>query len=415
MQQPKLRFKEFNEKWKLVKLGNFLSFIGSGVTPRGGSSVYQKKEGVILVRSQNVHFSGLKLNDIAFITHEINEKMKKSEVQNLDVLLNITGASIGRTAMVPIGFPKANVNQHVCILRPNNQIAPFFLKTFLESSKGQRNVFKDQAGQTREALNLQQIKDFSLGIPQKDEQQKLSAFFMLLDKRIEKQKEKIEKLEQFKKGIIQKVFSQELRFKNGNGAYFGKWETKTLMELGDFNKSYSFSRNNEGEGEYFHVHYGDIHTKLDSIIDNATQLPSIDIVSDLEEIEVGDVLFADASEDYKDLGKAVVVTDIEARKIVAGLHTHRFKPSSQIDSVYLMYFTKTKSYSTFIKKYGTGVSVLGISKKNLGTCEVPVPSKAEQRKISEVFLSIDNKIKKEKEKLFVLKEQKNGFMQKMFI
>ncbi|MGB5946207.1 restriction endonuclease subunit S [Paenisporosarcina sp.] len=413
MNTPKLRFEGFEEDWKISKLSNFLNHIGSGVTPRGGSSVYQT-EGILLIRSQNVHFAGLKLKDVAYISDEINAKMKNSQLSDSDVLLNITGASIGRVTIVPLDFPKANVNQHVCILRANEYLLPYFLKTYLESDYGQKNVFKDQAGQTREALNLEQIKSFNIGIPCIEEQKKMTEFFSLITQRINLQQEKIKDLEELKKGMMQKIFSQKLRFKDEDEREFPKWEKAYLNNLGTFGKSYSYSRAVEGDGIYRYIHYGDIHSNYPSVCENV-EFPTITNVQQYELLIDNDIVFADASEDYADLGKAILIKKVNEQQVIAGLHTHKFTPNQRLNSLYFIYFTQTRVYEEFIKRMGTGVSVLGISKTNLNKLEVLLPSVQEQEKIGRIIYSLDQKIQREKDKTKILTSHKQGFMQQMFI
>ena len=101
--------------WIVEKLGFHANKIGSGVTPKGGSSSYSL-EGIPLIRSQNVHWGKLDLSDVAYIDDAQHLKMKGSTVKSNDVLLNITGASIGRVAVFD-KIEEANVNQHVCIIR----------------------------------------------------------------------------------------------------------------------------------------------------------------------------------------------------------------------------------------------------------------------------------------------------------
>lgn len=101
----------------LVRLRFICSKFGSGVTPRGGATNYVEA-GVPFLRSQNVHFGELRLNDVAYIPIPTHESMSGTHVRSGDVLLNITGASIGRVCAVPPDLGEANVNQHVCIIRP---------------------------------------------------------------------------------------------------------------------------------------------------------------------------------------------------------------------------------------------------------------------------------------------------------
>lgn len=105
----------------VTKLKKHTIKIGSGVTPRGGETAY-KSLGIPLIRSQNVLVNRLDLSDVAFIYEDQHQKMSGSKVQPGDVLLNITGASIGRSCVIPSGVDEANVNQHVCIIRLKNSI-----------------------------------------------------------------------------------------------------------------------------------------------------------------------------------------------------------------------------------------------------------------------------------------------------
>src|SRR5438034_1160884 len=112
--------------WRVVKLGEIAQELRSGITPRGGEKVYLKS-GIPLIRSQNVLMNRLSLRDVAFISDDTHKSMIGSKVQPGDVLLNITGASIGRVTFVPNELKVANVNQHVCRIRPAQDVDPVFL------------------------------------------------------------------------------------------------------------------------------------------------------------------------------------------------------------------------------------------------------------------------------------------------
>lgn len=198
------------------------------------------------------------------------------------------------------------------------------------------------------------------------------------------------------------------------GSFKGSWERKTLAELGNFKRSYSLSRDSEGAGEYHHIHYGDIHSLYKGIVDFNSNIPSITAKGPFECASDGDVIFADASEDYKDLGKAVVVVDLQGKKVISGLHTHRFRPTEKLDPFFLLYFSQTSVYQSFVRKMGTGISVLGISKTNLSSLNIALPQIKEQQKIGSFFLLLDKKIDKQQEKIEQLELFKKGMMQKIF-
>ncbi len=125
----------------------------------------------MLLRSQNVHFDGLRLDDVVFIEESMDEEMASTRVEPKDVLLNITGASIGRCTVAPDGMASANVNQHVCILRPDvDRVTPQFLNLVLQSSEIQTAIFSGENGSSREGLNFGQIGDLEIVLPSIDRQ-----------------------------------------------------------------------------------------------------------------------------------------------------------------------------------------------------------------------------------------------------
>jgi type I restriction enzyme S subunit len=225
---PALRFPEFSGEWEEIRLGDVLSKVGSGSTPKGGSTTYQES-GILFLRSQNVNYGRLNLEEVAFISNETHQKMKVSRVLYGDVLLNITGASIGRSCIYTLRNREANVNQHVCILRGDVNSA--FLHFWMESSSGQRQIFISQEGGGREGLNFQAIRKFRFFLVTQDEQEKVAAFLTVVDERFGLLKRKKELLEEYKKGVMQRLFSREIRFKDEEGNEYPEWEEKRLGEV----------------------------------------------------------------------------------------------------------------------------------------------------------------------------------------
>ncbi|MEF2148443.1 restriction endonuclease subunit S [Aquilutibacter rugosus] len=153
-------------EWDVMEIDQLVSRVGSGVTPTGGESVYTA-DGILFLRSQNVHFDGLRLDDVAYIPSHIHHSMMRSEVVENDVLLNITGASIGRCCRMPKINIHANTNQHVCTirLRDVDEARAGFLAAVLQSHIGQHQIGQLNAGGNREGLNYQQVRSFHVPWP----------------------------------------------------------------------------------------------------------------------------------------------------------------------------------------------------------------------------------------------------------
>jgi len=204
---PNLRFPEFQEEWEKCKLGTLTAKVGSGSTPKGGNAVYTST-GHCFVRSQNVCMGYLILDDVAHINDGIHQKHKATELKEDDVLLNITGASIGRTAIATKEIEGGNVNQHVCIIRANSKVSPKFLCNYIQTKKIQNYIQSLQTGGSREGLNFEQIRSFPISLPNIAEQNKIAQLFDKLNERIATQNKIIEDLKKLKCAIIEKVYSE---------------------------------------------------------------------------------------------------------------------------------------------------------------------------------------------------------------
>lgn len=198
--------------WRATKLDSHASKVGSGVTPKGGSESYLSS-GVPLIRSQNVLVGALSLDDVAFISDAQHEKMQNSALAPEDVLLNITGASIGRSAILPADFGKGNVNQHVCIIRTTASLNPYYLCQFLNSALGQIQIDRFQAGGNREGLNYQQIRSFDLPVPSVEEQKRIADMLRSFDDKLDALNTKHAHYQSLKRGLIQKLLTGEWRVK----------------------------------------------------------------------------------------------------------------------------------------------------------------------------------------------------------
>ena len=208
-------FDNIPSHWIVQPTKYALSHVGSGKTPKGGAEVYIDS-GVIMIRSQNVHDTGLRLDDVVHITDEADEGQKGSRVLPNDILLNITGASIGRVSIAPEDLPKANVNQHVCILRPiKDLINPYFLQYYFQSHLVKSLIKAGENGTSREGLTFEQIKAIKIALPKLDEQNQIVKFIdqetQKIDQMTETVNRTIERLKEYRSTLITQAVTGKIK------------------------------------------------------------------------------------------------------------------------------------------------------------------------------------------------------------
>lgn len=199
-----------NEKgWEVMKLGEVCSKIGSGSTPRGGKEAY-KDLGISLIRSLNIHQNEFRYKDLAFIDDQQAHLLRNVIVESNDVLLNITGASVCRTTIVPDNVLPARVNQHVAILRPNQlQLNPHYFVRLLNNQNMNRLLYgiATQGGATREAITKEQLEKLEIPVPPLQQQEIFSRKINLI--MASKEHINADKSEILFKSLLQKSFKAE--------------------------------------------------------------------------------------------------------------------------------------------------------------------------------------------------------------
>ncbi|NAS19621.1 restriction endonuclease subunit S [Clostridium butyricum] len=198
--------------WKKAICKDITSKIGSGATPKGGNSSY-KEEGISLIRSMNVHNNKFIIKDLAFIDDEQAQKLNNVIVEENDILLNITGASVARCCIVPNELIPARVNQHVAIIRSKNEeILPIFLVYQFTNDSYQRLLWDiaTSGGATREAITKQQIENLELIVPPIELQNQFEDFVNKVDKLKFAMESSLKELENNFNSLMQKTFNGEL-------------------------------------------------------------------------------------------------------------------------------------------------------------------------------------------------------------
>ncbi|MGI2254306.1 restriction endonuclease subunit S [Staphylococcus cohnii] len=416
---PELRFPDYQNPWENINLGKATTKIGSGKTPLGGNSVYSMR-GIPFLRSQNIQNGKLNLNELVYIDKITDEKMKNSRTYFGDILLNITGASIGRCTVNTLKDSHANLNQHVCIIRLKEIYDYYFIGYYLISQKGQKKIFMSQSGGSREGLNFKEIGRIKFMLPTDiNEQQKIGEFFSKLDRQIELEEQKLEKLEEQKKGYMQKIFSQELRFKDESENDYPEWKERKFSELLSYSSNGVDKKINKNHDIAYMVNYMDVFKKTKLNTKNRDLLMEITatkIQKEKNNLKKGDILFTPSSETREDIAKSTVVFE-DLDNTVYSYHLIRLRPlDSNIFSLkYSNYLSEQNFISKQFKRLAQGAQRYTLTKEYFENIKLNLPHIKEQEKIGDFFSKLDEVINKQSQKIDELKLRKQGFLQKMFV
>jgi type I restriction enzyme, S subunit len=269
---------------------------------------------------------------------------------------------------------------------------------------------------TQKNLSIELLKPFQITYPPSVSEQKAIAQALSdTDALITALDALIDKKRLMKQGTMQQLLTGKRRLEG----FGGEWVEITFEEAFDFIPTASFSRDELSENqETRYVHYGDIHTKFDYFLDfSTTTLPTIesDKAKRYSLLQEGDLIMADASEDYSGIGKSIEVKSIKNIKAIAGLHTFHLRDKKGLfANGFKGYLQANKEIKKQIDRLATGLKVFGISKNNLKLVSIFYPpSVTEQKAIAEILSDMDNEIAALEAKRHKYKQVKQGMMQEL--
>lgn len=358
-----------------MRVKDFTTKVGSGFTPRGGAEVYQS-EGIPLFRSQNVTNEGLLLEDIAYISKEIHETMLSTRLKANDVLLNITGASIGRCYYLPKDFTEGNVNQHVCIIRPTSKVLSPYLYYCLISDEGQQKIDLTQTGANREGLSKEDICNFEFDIPPLEEQGRIVSYLNdktgKIDARVSLLSKKRDAYQKLKKALISRVVTKGLnpnaKFKPSGVDWIGEipegWEVKRMKDVVELVSE----KTNDNSMPYIGLENIESWTARYISSDSTTEGTNNIFHS-------GDVLFGKLrpylAKGYLPQNNGICSTEFFV-----------LRPHRNVHNKYVLYFILSHQVIDYLKNQVAGVKMPRTNWDSFSNLTIPLPNSAEQQAIA---------------------------------
>lgn len=381
-------------EWSTSQLGELAEFVTSG--SRGWAEHYTNV-GALFIRSQNVRQGQLDFADSQFVSPPQGSEGRRTLVKRGDLLITITGNSVGNVALVDEDLGEAYISQHVGLVRLRETVGGHFLCRYLSpGSPGNGQISGSQTGQSKPGLTLKNLREFWVALPSAKEQRAIAealrdadAFLAGLDRLIAKKRD-------LKQAAMQQLLTGQTRLPG----FTGKWKVMSLGELFGFSGGYSASRDELSSEGHRYLHYGDIHgspkTSIDTTLD-AQDIPRLDVslkqVSSDSLLHHGDVVFVDASEDDEGTTKHVVVSNQEGHPFIAGLHTIVAKPrTADLTHEYRHFCFQTEAVRKQFLFYAVGTKVSGISKTNIAKVFLPIPSTNEQLEIASMLTDMESEL-----------------------
>ena len=403
MATPKLRFKDFGEDWTAKKLSQVANLTSS---KRVHLSDYVS-EGIPFFRGKEITElkSGIFPKDILYISKKQYEDFKEKfgAPQNNEILMTAVG-TLANTYLINTDFEFYFKDGNLIWFKDINA-DPNFLMILLDARKN--DVLASAIGSTQKALTIANLNKLIFNFPSNEEQTKIASFLSAVDEKISQLTQKHELLSQYKQGMMQKLFSQQIRFKADDGSEFGEWEKTILGLTGKFIGGGTPSKEvaEFWQGSIPWISSSDLvdesifninitrFISTDALNQSATKLIPANSILIVSRVGVGKVAVTDRD----------ICTSQDFTNLVL----------SNGNAVFFGY--SIKSLTGRLLEMNQGTSIKGFVKDDLSNLKVQIPSLEEQTKIANFLSAIDQKIEIVAQQIEQAKQWKKGLLQQMFV
>lgn len=408
--QPKLRFKEFNKDWVSVALNRLTTFERGKFSARPRNDARYFGGDIPFVQTGDVAQSRIFLDKFNQTLN--NDGLKVSKQFPKGTILITIAANIGDTAILmrPMACPDSLVGARV-----NQTVADtYFVKSLIDLSKA---YLESQATQNAQKnINLQVLNSLSAYVPELVEQTKIANFLSAVDQKITILEKQQQAWEQYKQGMMQKLFSGELRFKDENGEDFPEWGCHSLGDLGyTYNGLTGKNSDDFGYGKPF-VTYKQVFNRPVINLDDCSFV-NITLNDKQNSVKQGDVIFTMSSETANEIAISSVLLENPQEKIYLNSFCFgfRFTNNSYMWPQFTVYLFRGHDFRKDVSILAQGTTRYNISKIGMLKLTINLPCLEEQKKIASYLVLVDKKIDNISQQLVQMKTWKQGLLQQMFV
>jgi type I restriction enzyme S subunit len=405
---PKLRFQEFEENWETIILGDLLTF-------KNGLNSDKEKygKGVKFINVLDILNNDFINYDKIIGSVEVTEKeFEKNEVSYGDILFqrsSETRAEVGQ-ANVYLDRNKSSVFGGFVIRgKAKSEYEPLFMNYLLRTPIVRKEITDKSGGSTRYNVGQDTLSKVKLTTTTLPEQQKIGSFLSAVDEKTQQLSRKKELLEQYKKGVMQQLFSGKLRFKDENGEDYADWEEKKLGDVAKFSKGKGISKSEVSEdGINECIRYGELYTRYGEVIQNVYSKTNFDINKAVVS-QANDVIIPASGETQIDIATASCVMK---SGVILGGDLNIIRTNN--NGVFLSYYLNSAK-KLDIANLAQGISVVHLYSSQLALLNLNLPTLPEQQKIANFLSSIDTKIESVNKQITQTQTFKKGLLQGMFV
>jgi type I restriction enzyme S subunit len=420
---PAMRFNEFDGKWDLKRLASSIEIVAGyafkSTEMENTPSTYQ------IIKMSNVYKSKLQLDRSPSYWEKIDKKQAKFLLRKKDILLTLTGTVGKKDYGYSIVIPENNkflLNQRLVYLRYIENVSDGdFINNLIKTSRFFYFFFNESKGGTGNQTNvgIEDLKNIKLSFPTLPEQQKIASFLAAVDEKIQQLTKKKELLEHYKKGVMQQLFSGQLRFKDENGKDYPDWEEKRLGEITKYTKGFAFKSADYQDSGVRIVRVSDLLvTSLKK--DNEKVFLSSEKASDYSKYQLiqGNIILTTVGS-KPEMIESAVGRGIYINNKNEGLLNQNMLKFENIEGVsnrFVIGLINSKRYQHYMKGIARGnANQANITVVDLLQYKVPLPSLQEQQKIPTYLSGIDKKIEAVNNKITQTQTFKKWLLQQLFV